>query len=38
MAQNGFHFSPDQTRELAGRYGSSHRAGPVANTIVAVRR
>jgi len=38
MAQNGFHFSPEQTRELAGRYGSSHRAGPVANTIVAVRR
>ena len=37
MAQNGFHFSPEQTRELAGRYGSSHRAGPGANTVVAVR-
>ena len=37
MAQNRFHFSLEQTRELAGRYGSSHRAGPGANTLVALR-
>ena len=37
MAQNGFHFSPEQVRELAGRYGSSLPAGPGANTVVAVR-
>ena len=38
MAQNGFHFSPEQARELAGRYGSSNRADPGANAAVAVRR
>lgn len=38
MAQKDLHFSPEQTRELAARYGSAHRAGPGANTVVAVRR
>jgi hypothetical protein len=38
MTQNGFHFSPEQARELAARYGSSHHAAPGANTAVAVRR
>jgi|CZKZ01.1.fsa_nt_gi hypothetical protein len=38
MAQDGFHFSPEQARELAARYGSSHRAGPGADSAAAVRR
>jgi hypothetical protein len=38
MAQNRFHFSREQTRELTDRYGNSHPAGPGANTVVAVCR
>jgi hypothetical protein len=38
MAQNGVHFSPEQIRELAARYGGSHHADPGANTVIAVRR
>ena len=37
MAQNGFHFSREQARELAGRYGTSLPADAGANTVVAVR-
>jgi len=38
MAQNGFHFSPEQTRELAGRYGCSHQAHGGADTAFVGRR
>jgi hypothetical protein len=38
MTQNRVHFSPEQARELAARYGSSHRTGPGTNTAVAARR
>jgi hypothetical protein len=38
MAQNGFHFSPEQARELASRYGTAHPAEVGAKTVVAVRR
>ncbi len=38
MAQNGFHFSPEQVRDLAGRYGSGYRADTAAGTATAARR
>jgi hypothetical protein len=38
MAQNRLHFSPEQIRELADRYGSSHLARPGTNTAFAVGR
>ncbi len=38
MAQNGFHLSPEQARELASRYGTAHPAEVGAKTVVAVRR
>jgi hypothetical protein len=37
MAQNGFHFSPEQTRELATRFGAAHRAEAGVDTALAVR-
>jgi hypothetical protein len=37
MAQNRFHFSPEQTRELSDRYGSSHRPEAGADKDLAVR-
>ena len=38
MAQNGFHFSPEQARELASRYGSSHQAHDGADSLITSRR
>jgi hypothetical protein len=35
MAQNGFHFSREQTRELTGRFGSGYRADTAAGTATA---
>ena len=32
MAQNDFHFSPEQTRELTSRYGTAHQAEAGAGT------
>jgi hypothetical protein len=37
MAQNRFHFSPEQTRELTIRYGTAHRAEAGADKELAVR-
>jgi len=37
MAQNGFHFSHEQTRELTGRFGSGYRADTAAGTAIAAR-
>jgi hypothetical protein len=37
MAQNGFHFSSEQTRELISHYGTAHQAGAGAETALAVR-
>ena len=38
MAQNRFHFIPEQTRELTGRYGSLHQAEVGADAAIAVRQ
>jgi hypothetical protein len=38
MAQNSFHFSPEQTRELANRYGAAHQVEGGANEAPAVRQ
>jgi hypothetical protein len=38
MAQNRFHFSLEQTRELTSRYGSSDQAHGDAGTAIARRR
>jgi hypothetical protein len=38
MSQNDLHFSPEQARELASRYGTAHLAEVGAKTVVAVRR
>jgi hypothetical protein len=37
MAQNGFHFSSEHTRELATRFGAAHRAEAGVDTALAVR-
>ncbi len=37
MAQNGLHFSPEQTRELKRRYGTGRSAAVGADTSIAAR-
>lgn len=37
MAQNGFHFSRGQTRDLTNRYGTGYQAETGADTALAVR-
>jgi hypothetical protein len=37
MAQNRFHFSPEQTQELTDRYGRSHRPEAGADKELAIR-
>jgi hypothetical protein len=37
MAQNRFHFSAEQTRELKGRYGAGRSAGAGADSSIAAR-